>query len=172
MQYSIQSRITDLTTKTEVAADQHAGAAPAGGVGVEEIKRRFGYLLRRAHQKMRQNLEEEISAQFHITATQHAILTVLDACGSIDQSAIARILDLDRMTVGVTIKNLVRSGMVSQIQSPKDKRRNLITLTPKAARDMPEIQRLARRAHERHTSERLSAREQRLLVELLQKLTS
>ncbi|GEM_PF-1544666 len=164
--------MTNLTANTEAAPVQPAGDAPAGGVGVDEIKGRFGYLLRRAHQKMRQNLEEEFSAGFQITATQHAILTVLDACGSIDQSAIARILDLDRMTVGVTIKNLVRSGMVSQIQSPKDKRRNLITLTAKAARDMPEIQRLARRAYERHTSERLSAQEQRQLVELLQKLTS
>lgn len=171
-----QKTVEGRSVVTEIEAAKDAGkirkAKPAGGVDADQIKARFGYLLRRAHQTMRQNLEDELAGRFNITATQHAILTVVDSCGPIDQSAIARILDLDRMTVGVTLKNLVKADLVSQVQSPNDKRRNLIVLTSRAARQMPEIQRLATKAHESHVSARLSSKEQAQLATLLAKLTA
>lgn len=146
------------------------GLAPAGGISTGDVKGRFGYLLRRAHQTMRRNLEDQLQKSSNITATQHAILTVLDTSGSIDQSTIARTLDLDRMTVGVTVKNLVRARMVNQVQSHKDKRCKLITLTQRAVQQMPEIQKLATFAHEQLVNDRLTAREQTQLARLLKKL--
>jgi DNA-binding MarR family transcriptional regulator len=147
-----------------------SAAKPAGQVTVEEIRDRFGYLLRRGLQTMRANIENAFIGYHDLTSTQHAILTVLDDRGSLDQAAIARILDYDKTNIGIAIRGLLAREFVVRTRSNEDKRRNMICLSKRGRAAMPEIQKRARTAHDTLTS-RLTKAEQEELKRLLRKLT-
>lgn len=143
---------------------------PAGQVTVDEIRDRFGYLLRRGLQTMRANIENAFVGYLVLTSTQHAILTVLDDRGSLDQAAIARILDYDKTNIGIAIRGLLAREFVVRTRSNDDKRRNMICLSKRGRAAMPEIQNRARTAHDKLAS-RLTKAEQAELKRLLRKLT-
>ena len=150
-----QSRPTDKST---------------GQVTVEEIRDRFGYLLRRGLQTMRENIENAFLGYLDLTSTQHAILTVLDDRTNLDQAAIARILDYDKTNIGIAIRGLLAKELVVRKRSTEDRRRNMICLSKRGRNAMPEIQNRARTAHDTLAS-RLTKAEQQELKRLLRKLT-
>lgn len=155
-----------------MSQDQPQSAdSSAGQVTVEEIRDRFGYLLRRGLQNMRANIENAFVGYFDLTSTQHAILTVLDDRGSLDQAAIARILDYDKTNIGIAIGGLLAKEFVVRTRSNEDRRRNMICLSKRGRKAMPEIQSRARAAHDALAS-RLTKAEQEELKRLLRKLTA
>ena len=87
----------------------------------------------------------------------------------IDQIGIARLLDLDRTTTGLAIKNLQKNDLVTRERDPKDRRSLLIKITPKAKRQMAGIQEWALGAHTRNVS-KLTKQEQKTLQYLLKKI--
>jgi len=138
-------------------------------VEFDEIRDRVGFLLRRAHQVVRASLENDPKNKLGLTATQHSVLTIIDTQDDIDQIGIARLLDLDRTTTGLAIKNLQKNGLVTRERDPKDRRSLLIKITPKAKRQMPGIQEWALGAHIRNVS-KLTKQEQKTLRQLLKKI--
>jgi len=135
------------------------------------VRERFGFLLRRAYQVMRASLENHPANKLMLTSTQHLVLTIATGKQHLNQIHIARLLDLDRTTTGLAIKNLEKSGLIKRERDPSDRRSLLIKATPKAKKAIQGIQRWALSAHTLAAS-KLSKTEQETLRRLLKKLAN
>ena len=96
---------------------------------LDELYRRPGFLLRRAHQISVALFLEE-TAGFGLTTTQFGTLIVIRARGSLDQIGIATLVGIDRSTTTLVVSKLERAGYIKRHDDPIDKRRKIITLTP------------------------------------------
>ena len=105
------------------------------------IKDRLTFRLRLAYHQLCAFIESE--SMYDITITQMFILSALFSRGSLDQTQISKELLFDKMTISVAIRNLVRKGLVLKKKSKKDKRRNLISLTKKADKNILKLVRKA-----------------------------
>src|SRR5580704_6837883 len=96
---------------------------------LQELRRRPGFMIRRAHQIGVAVFLEE-TAELRVTTTQYGILYVLDARPDIDQITLARLLGLDRSTTGMVLETLEDGGFVRRKVAVHDKRRRSLSLTP------------------------------------------
>jgi DNA-binding MarR family transcriptional regulator len=127
-----------------------------------------GYLLRLATQRH--------TAIFHdhmpdgLTAPQFATLVRLHANGPCSQNALGRLVAIDIATIKGIVDRLKQKGLVETQPSAEDKRRHIVSLTPKAHHRMSALLD-AGSAITAETLAPLSASEQTKLLKLLRKLT-
>lgn len=138
-------------------------------VTLATLENRFGYLLRRAYQTLKSNMENSETNRFDLTSTQHAILTVIHEAKTIDQASIAKRLVLDRTTTGLAIKNLEKKQLVTRIPAPEDRRRKLVALSAMGHDSIADIQAWALSLQDLFNSVYDEA-EQKQMKELLRKL--
>ncbi|MGE5640677.1 MAG: MarR family winged helix-turn-helix transcriptional regulator [Clostridia bacterium] len=138
-------------------------------ITLEQLYARPGFLLRRAHQIAVGIFVEECAA-YGLTPPQHSTLIAIDGCPRLDQAALARAIGFDRATTGQVVEGLEARGLLRRQDSPTDRRRKTLALTPEGRalmkRAAPAIQR---------TSERLlaplRANQRKHFVQLLMRLT-
>jgi len=94
------------------------------------LHERPGFLIRRAHQ-IATSVFIEICRDEELTPSQYGVLYMLQNEGSSDQSAIARLVGLDRSTTGLVVGGLARRGLLRKQPSATDRRRNALALTPR-----------------------------------------
>jgi len=104
-----------------------------------------------------------------VTVTMISILCVLYHTPGLSQSDLARVIRVERMTAGVHVEKCVARGLVSRKKVPGDRRRYALALTSKGRRAINGIRRRIP-DHESHLAKRLTARERRQLVTLLDKV--
>src|SRR5881394_146432 len=80
---------------------------------IEQLYRRPGFLIRRAHQIAVSIFIEE-SGELGITNRQYGILLLLKRQSGIDQITVAKLLGLDRSTTGMVLTKLERDGLVTR----------------------------------------------------------
>ena len=95
------------------------------------LYRRPGFLLRRAHQ-ISVAIFESACADLGITPAQYAVLVVLRADATLDQSSVARAIGLDKVTVSLLLRGLEARGLVERRPVPDNRRKLALTLTPAA----------------------------------------
>ncbi len=91
---------------------------------------RPGFLIRRAHQ-IATSVFVEICREEGLTPSQYGVLYMLQHEGPSDQSAIARLVGLDRSTTGLVIRGVAARGLLRKQPSLEDRRRSVLTLTPR-----------------------------------------
>jgi DNA-binding MarR family transcriptional regulator len=104
-----------------------------------------------------------------ITVTMIAILCVLYSSPGLSQTALARIIKVERMTAGVHVKRCVDRGLVVRENVPGDRRRYSLVLAPKGRKTLEAVRRRIP-YHEERLALRLAPGERRQLVQLLDKL--
>lgn len=104
-----------------------------------------------------------------ITVTMISILCVLYHTPGLSQSDLARVIRVERMTAGMHVERCVDKGLVSRAKVRGDRRRYALSLTPKGRKAIQGIRRRVP-VHEDRLSKRLTARERRQLVMLLDKI--
>ncbi|UAJ12590.1 MarR family winged helix-turn-helix transcriptional regulator [Glacieibacterium megasporae] len=95
---------------------------------LDELYRRPGFLLRRAHQISVALFLEE-TAGLGLTTTQYGTMVVLRARGSLDQVGIATLVGIDRSTTALVVSKLEEAGYIERRDDDVDKRRKIITLS-------------------------------------------
>ena len=130
---------------------------------------RPGFLLRRAHQISAAVFEDECRA-VGLTPAQFGVLTVLRASPDMRQSALARALGFDKVTVLRVLRGLESRGLVQRSPAPAGKRSLAIALSPAGAALLASAQKPAEKAYRRLLAP-LTAQQQVELVNLLQQLT-
>lgn len=86
--------------------------------------------LRRAHQSIaRQNLR--FMSRYHLTETQFAVLEMLYHKGELCVQDVVDTLLSTSGNVTVVIQNLVKEGYIHRLSDQQDRRRYLLSLTPK-----------------------------------------
>ncbi len=136
---------------------------------LEDIYRRPGFMIRRAHQIAVAIFIEE-ARESRITPTQYGVLTILERWPGIDQNTLARLLGLDRSTTGMVVRKLAGRGLVSRATGAGDLRRRELKLTRMGTALLRRIVASAKRAQQRLLSP-LPARERERFLDLLARLT-
>ncbi|WP_275197466.1 MarR family transcriptional regulator [Bradyrhizobium sp. CSA207] len=134
------------------------------------LSQRPGYLIRRLHQ-IHVALFQEACSAFEVTPLQYSLLSALAVRETADQTTLAADIALDRTTTTGALKRLAARGLVERAVNKDDRRARSCRLTPAGAALLVKIEGPARRAH-RATLGDLSAREQNLFVEMMQRIVA
>jgi DNA-binding MarR family transcriptional regulator len=128
----------------------------------------LGYQLRRAQSAVFQDFAARMNGT-DVTPGQFGVLALIEANTGLSQTRLAGILGIDRSTLVAVIDKLERQGLVERAARPNDRRSHALKLS-RLGQSRFEV--LARRVkqHEAHIARRLSARERRTLIELLQRI--
>ena len=115
---------------------------------LDQIYRRPGFLLRRAHQISAALFLEEV-AGLGLTTTQYGAMVALRVRGSLDQVGIATLVGIDRSTTALVVSKLEEDGLIERRDDETDKRRKVITLSEAGYAMLDRVAEPAQRARER-----------------------
>lgn len=127
----------------------------------------IGYVLRRVTQR---HLAIFAAAIPEVTTTQFAVLARLVETGPVSQNQLGRAAAMDAATIKGVVDRLARLGLVQTAADPADRRRLTVALTP-AGEDLFAGQVQTALQVSKDTLAPLTADEQRLVMELLARLT-
>lgn len=144
-------------------------ATPQAG-SAAYLHERPGFLIRRAHQ-IATSVFVEICRDEELTPSQYGVLYMLRDEGPSDQSAVARLVGLDRSTTGLVIRGLAARGLLRKQPSATDRRRSALTLTPAGNSLLKRCEPLAEQAKGALLAA-FTAAERREFVRLLKKFTA
>lgn len=86
--------------------------------------------LRQATRQVTQLYDEELAA-VSLRVTQYSLLSVLERRGATTLNDLARVLVMDRSTLGHNLRPLEREGLVALAVDPQDKRARRLALSPR-----------------------------------------
>ena len=132
------------------------------------IEEQVGYLLRRAHQRASAIFQVTIGDP-NITPTQYSSMVKLHEYTELSQNHLGRLVGMDKATMQGVVRRLKDRGLVDSRPDPGDARRTLLSLTLDGQRVVAKLI-MNGPAVSRETLKPLTTTEQRLLVELLQKI--
>jgi DNA-binding MarR family transcriptional regulator len=101
-------------------------------MNTDDLYRRPGFLLRRAHQ-ISASIFERACAELALTPAQYGVLRVLQERPGIDQSSLARALAFDKVTVLRVIQGLEERGLCQRAVAIDNRRQMAVRLTPAGA---------------------------------------
>src|SRR5580692_6093402 len=133
------------------------------------IEDQVGYLLRRAHQRASAIFQVTVGDP-NITPTQYSSMVKLNEYTELSQNLLGRLVGMDKATMQGVVRRLKDRSLVDSRPDPGDARRTLLSLTLDGQRVVAKLI-LNGPAVSRETLKPLTTNEQRLLVELLQKIT-
>jgi DNA-binding MarR family transcriptional regulator len=143
-------------------------AEKANGTELGMLKSLLGYHLRRAQIAVFQHFVEAMGAS-DITPGQFGVLTVIDGNPGLSQTQLGNALAIDRSTVVVVIDRLEARGLVIRAPQPNDRRSHALRLSETGAKLLRTLEGKVR-AHERHIGRALSPEQQRMLIDLLDRV--
>jgi len=117
-------------------------------IALDDLYRRPGFMIRRAHQIAVSLFLDETGA-LGITNRQYGILVALKQRPGIDQISVARLLGLDRSTTGMVINKLEAAGLIARTVGANDRRRSRLALTRAGERMLDRLAGPAQRAQSR-----------------------
>ena len=162
-------RVNALMALHRVRGTNIAVAIKSTANPLDQLYRRPGFMIRRAHQIAVSMFLEE-TGELGITNRQYGIMLVLLHQPGIDQITVAKLLGLDRSTTGMVLGKLEEVGLVGRIVGARDRRKRSLKLTPAGEGMLARLAEPARRAQERVLSA-FSPTERRMFLDLLDKFT-
>ncbi len=128
----------------------------------------IGYNLRQAQVAVFEDFVTAMAAE-DITPGQFGVLSLIEANPGLNQSDLGAAMGVDRSTVVATIDRLEKRQWAARRPAPGDRRSYALELTPQGRRLLQELKPRVK-AHERRIAAALSEAEQRLLIDLLQRI--
>ncbi|WP_172135478.1 MarR family winged helix-turn-helix transcriptional regulator [Adlercreutzia sp. ZJ473] len=98
-----------------------------------------GYRVYEAHRALFQNLERAL-APFGVTPVEWNAMNQLDHHGPLSQKRLAEALQKEQATITRTVDRMQRKGLVTRTPDPKDRRANIVSLTPASQELLTEIE--------------------------------
>lgn len=96
-----------------------------------------GHLVRRAQQLHLALWNREVSVE--ISSVQYAALSAIARQPGISQRELGSELGLDRSTIADVVERMTRRGLLSREQSPRDRRRKVLTVTALGQNTLDEL---------------------------------
>jgi DNA-binding MarR family transcriptional regulator len=121
-------------------------------------------IAKKAARLVTDELAEEGARRPHFT-----VLTALAEEGAVSQAALGRRLWIDRSDLHAILNELQRDGLVARVRDPRDRRRNVVTLTVAGTAALKRLDRRVEAA-QRALLEPLSTTDRRELLRLLEQL--
>ena len=130
----------------------------------------IGYQVRQAQSAVFRDISRSIKA-IGVTPGEFSLLTLLEANPGINSITLARIYQLDKATLSLSIKSLARRGLISSTRNPSDRRYYSLSLTPAGRAKLRRLTRLIEN-QERTMDAVLKKGEREQLLELLKRIAS
>ena len=130
----------------------------------------LGYHLRRAQAAVFNDFMRTM-AEDQITPGQFGVLTLIDRNPDLNQSALARVLGIERSTMVAVIDRLEERRLVARHESVSDRRSNVLGLTARGKALLAAAKPKVRR-HEKHIAAGLEPGEVTALVDFLRRISS
>lgn len=104
-----------------------------------------------------------------VTPAIIGVVAMLAECPGVSQATLARLIGLERATIGTTVARAIAGGLVVRQSAKTDARSYTLSLSPRGARMLRTLRRRIA-AHESSSSAHLTPDERRTLRSLLHKL--
>jgi DNA-binding MarR family transcriptional regulator len=134
----------------------------------ERVRRLVSWLTAEVARKGRRLVEASL-AQDRARRPHFTVLTSLSQQGAASQAELGRRLSIDRSDLHALLAELERDGLVARVRDERDRRRNVVTMTPAGRSALVRLDQRMDAAQDA-LLEPLSADERRELSRLLQKL--
>lgn len=134
------------------------------------LEDQVGFILRRAHQRAT-GIFNAVMEKFSITPTQFAALAKLHDLGSVSQNELGRLTAMDPATIFGVVSRLIKRGFVAQSMDANDARLVILELTEEGREAAVAMKNIAADVS-RQTLQPLSEKEQALLLQLLQRVST
>lgn len=108
--------------------------------------------IRQAARQVTQLYDAEL-ASCGLRVTQYSVLAILDRVGPSSLQDLAKVLVMDRSTLGHNLRPLERDGLIALAVDPHDRRARRLTLTTPGKARLAEARASWRRAQERFESQ-------------------
>jgi DNA-binding MarR family transcriptional regulator len=129
-----------------------------------------GFLIRRLQQSAVAIFLREMSTAGHdLTPVQYAALDKVAAHPGLDQASLAKLVALDKVTLGGVVDRLITKGLLERSVNPSDRRAHLLALTEAGRIELDRCAPAVERAQQKILAG-LSAEEQAQFLHLLNKL--
>ncbi|MEI7532143.1 MAG: MarR family transcriptional regulator [Betaproteobacteria bacterium] len=115
---------------------------------IDDLYCRPGFLIRRMHQLFVGIFEDECK-NLNLSPPQYSVLKVLSLSPGQDQSSLARMVGLDKVTTFHIIRNLEKRKLISRVKLPDNKKRFSIILTKSGIVMLKKAQSPVNRAYSR-----------------------
>ena len=102
-----------------------------GHAGEYVLEEQVGHLLRRAHQRASAIFQEHMAED--LTPQQYATLIKIRDFGSVSQNRLGRAVAMDPATSQGVVQRLIAKQLIQRRDDPEDRRRSLLSLTPRGA---------------------------------------
>jgi DNA-binding MarR family transcriptional regulator len=99
---------------------------------LNRVARRPTWLLSRANARSQSLLADAFAAE-GFRGYHFRLLAALDQFGPASQAELGRHTGIDRSDVVATLNDLVARGLARRAPDPADRRRNIVTMTPRGA---------------------------------------
>lgn len=129
----------------------------------------FFYLIHDLSRAAKRRMEE-LGRPHGLTMPQWHVLAQLAASGGMSQAALARIADIDPMTVSGIVDRLESKGLVKRLPDPADSRAKIVRSTAKARDKVDEVRQAVREVY-LQAMDGLSPPEQASLFSLLDRIS-
>ncbi len=146
-------------------------AAPAGrGDGLDQrgLMHLVGYASTRASIELKKSFQRHMGP-LKLKAVEFSILVLIDTNPEVNQKQLGLALDVSPPNLAVTLDRMVEQGWVRRERSERDRRAQLVRLTP-AGQVLVRRARKIAETMEQDALKVLSPAEQALLIELLQRI--
>jgi DNA-binding MarR family transcriptional regulator len=128
----------------------------------------LGLHLHVAHKELLSSFSRELG-QRDISPNSVGVLALIHCRPGISQISLAKLLRLERASAGDRVARCISTGLIRRVESPDDKRKYALYLTPKGRRILERL-RAGIPAHENEFAALLTIEERTTLVQLLDKL--
>lgn len=150
------------------ASEPAAGAAHDGALDQSGLTHLVGYAATRASVELKKSFQRHLGP-LKLKAVEFSILVLVDTNPEVNQKQLGLALDVSPPNLAVTLDRLVVQGWVRRERSERDRRAQLVRLTP-AGQALVTRARKIGQAMEQEALKVLSPAEQALLIELLHRV--
>ena len=129
----------------------------------------IGYQVRQAQSAVFRDISRSIR-EIGVTPGEFSLLTLLEANPGINSITLARIYQLDKATLSLSVKGLVRRGLISSARDPDDGRYFSLRLTPEGRAVLRRVTRRVEK-QEQAMDAVLKPGERELLLDMLNRVS-
>ena len=138
------------------------------GLDESALMHLVGYAATRASVELKKTFSKHLGP-LKLKAVEFSILTLVDTNTEVNQKQLGQALDVSAPNLAVTLDRMVEQGWVRRERSERDRRAQLVRLTPAGQALVTRARKIAQ-TMEHEALKVLSPAEQGLLIELLHRL--
>jgi DNA-binding MarR family transcriptional regulator len=154
---------------TDESADSGAETSAHGeSLDQAALLHLVGYAASRALIELKKSFARHLGP-LKLKAVEFSILVLVDTNAEVNQKQLGQALDVSAPNLAVTLDRMVEQGWVRRERSERDRRAQLVRLTPVGQALVTRARRIAQ-TMEKDALQVLSPAEQALLIELLQRV--